>query len=332
MRTLGGFVSMGVLASLMWGSLLAQTPGGKVVELPVAEPARPPQAVPVQFGIIQPADVAAPERDGESDEAGSQQIAEEIRQRLHDPVSITMEQVPLKDALHELLTKRKFDFWLDEAALGEAQKKVDEIEVTCELHHVSARAALERICRPAGLGWVCEDAGIRITSRKNAAETLFHRIYDVTTLLTEPEVKVEETPPQKLSDPVSNRVGGLPRPVNYAQFFGSPTGGVAAKNRGDVLIQLVQGVTGGPPDHPWMEADGEGGSIYLMQTAHMVLLVIRMNEPTHAEIERLLNELTSHQHAAMGEVEEKEEPAAPKDASRKIVRPKVRIVGKRAQR
>lgn len=338
MRRWCGLIVVGGLAMLMWSNLSAQTPGRAVgAGEPVTQSGRRPQVVPVQFGIIQRVAAAASEGEQEGEESGSPQIAEEIRQRLHEPVSITLDLVPLKDALHELLAQRKIDHWIDEVALVEAGKKLEEIAVKCELHNVSIRAALDRICRPAGLGWVCEDSGIHITTRKTAASIRFHRIYDVTPLLPDPEIKVEEVPPQKLSEPVSHPEKGASRSVRPAQFFGQPVsavpdGGVATRNPSDELIELVQGVTGGAPEHPWVEADGEGGAIYLMRTPHMKLLVIRQNESTHGEIERLLNELTSHQHAAMDESESSSEPAAPKEASRKVVRSPVRIVGKRRSR
>ena len=288
-----GILGICLAVSIYWGDLLAETPETKPDSTHAAE-----------------------DHDHEHPTA---QTAEEVRQRLHEPITLKLDKVPLEDALTEILGKRNLDFWYDEEHIKIAR---DTIEVTCNLRNVSIGAALKRILGQAQLGWVCEDTGIRITSAARQMSILFARIYDVRALLEKPVVEVAE--PAKPHQQVQYIC------INPS-LSGSGTSGSEKKlTPEETLIHTIFGATGGPPDSPWMEADGEGGTIHLIQTSHAKLLVIRHNEVTHAEIEHLLNELISHQQ--MGTEEGAAETPAEKTASRNIVRPRVRIVTKHSGR
>lgn len=316
MRRVVGTLGICIAACIMWGNLLAQTP----------------ETTPD----------TKPETEAQQDEQGPPQIAEEVRQRLHEPITLKLDRVPLQDALDEILRKRNFDYWIEEDQLQEESIALDSIEVTCDLKHVSIRAALKRILGQARLGWICEDAGIRITTKSKQITTFSARIYDVHELLETPEVEVTipAMPQQEIQ--FGGGTGAEAKPVEKpVEGATAPHGEVCAGHGGAAtppekltpemtLIRAIQGSVGGPPDAPWMEADGEGGAIYMIQTSRAKLLVVRAHELCHAEVEDLLNDLISHHHAAGDE--EAEAPPAEKNASRKIVQPRVRILAKHRSR
>ncbi|MDB5336265.1 MAG: hypothetical protein JWN70_1884 [Planctomycetaceae bacterium] len=322
MRKVVGILGICIAASVVWGNLLAQTP----------------ETTPE----------TKPDTEAQPDEHAAPQIAEEVRQRLHEPITLKLDAVPLEDALAEILRKRNFEYWFDHEKIKEESVRLETIEVTCDLKNVSIRAALKRILGQAHLGWVCDDSGIQITTKTEQMSTCFARIYDVGDLLESP--KVEVTGPGMPHQEIQfggNRAGEATKPEEKKPDSAKPadaipnmicsTPAAAPSNGGPTidptpegkLMLMIQTATGGPSQAPWMYADGEGGTVNLIQTSHAKLLVIRQNELCHAEIEHLLNELISHQHSG-----EEEAAAAPaeKNASRNIVRPRVRIVAKRKAR
>lgn len=305
MRKLTGILSVCVVGGLMWGSLSAETPETR-------DKGEAPQT-----------------------EQEPAQIAEEIRQRLHDPISLKLDQVPLKQALEEILTKHGIEFWLDAPKLEQMSINVDEIHVTCNLRNVSYRAALKRVLSGSNLAWECEDTGIRITTQTDQDSACFARVYDVADLLKElvvvlhnpttsigPQSKLPAIPTQS-GGGLGALPGGMP-PDSAAK----PAATMAPEY---VLMQAIQELVGGPPHAPWIVADGEGGTIHYIRTANAKLLVIKQNEATHGAIEDLLNDLLSHDR--MGEEGDAEAAPAAKNASRTItVRPRVRMVGRRIVR
>lgn len=315
MRRVVGILGVCLATSMVWGHLHAEAP----------------ETTPE----------SKPETEVIAEEHASPQIAEEVRQRLHEPITLKLDRVPLEDALNEILRKRNIDFWFDNRRIADDSIRLDSVEVTCELKNVSIRGALKRILCDAGLSWMCEDSGIRITSATHQASSCFPRIYDVAVLLEKHEVEVTTTPAMPHQETrfegkeTEGPKGGEARNADALEGRGGGKLVVAVRPAAEkptpesILIKMIQGATGGPPDAPWMEADGEGGSVHLIQTPHAKLLVIRQTELAHAEIENLLNELISHQHA--GEDEGAEETPAEKTASRKIVRPKVRVVAQRGR-
>lgn len=263
----------------------------------------------------------------ESEEQPTAQIAEEVRQKLHEPVTIDLKDVPIREAIELLLGHHKIDFWFDERAIKEIETSLDDVEITCNLHNVSVRSALKRVLTQAQLSWICEDAGVRITSETTSANTTFARIYEIAELLEEPIVEV--VPPRS---PINTTqygggLGGVaPAPLSaedkaHAEFIAKE-----AARPEKVLIRTIQESTGGVPNAPWMESDGEGGSIHLIKTANTKLLVIRQTEQAHGEIEDLLNDLLSHHHHFD---EEESGPATPKTAVRIRTRSPVKVVAKR---
>ena len=305
MRKLTGILGICVAVGLMWGSVTAETPETK-------DKGEAPQT-----------------------EQEPAQIAEEIRQRLHDPISLKLDQVPLKQALEEILTKHGIEFWLDAPKLAEESINVDEIHVTCNLRNVAYRAALKRVLSGSNLAWVCEDAGIRITTQTDQDNTYFARVYDVAELLQEPVIV--------LHNPTTNIGPQSKLPAIPAQFgggSGAPPGGALPPGSEpkpapllppEKLINAIQELVGGSPHGLWAETHGEGGTIHYIRTANAKLLVVKQNEATQGAIEDLLNDLLSHDR--MGEEDDTEAAPAAKNASRTItVRPRVRMVGRRTVR
>lgn len=272
---------------------------------------------------------SSPPAASESEEHPTAQIAEEVRQKLHEPVTLELKDVPVREAVELLLTQQKIDFWFDERALKDLDGSLDEVEVTCNLHNVSVRSAMKRILTQAQLSWICEDAGVRITSEIKAANTTFPRIYEIAELLEEPVVEV--VPPRAAINTTQFGGGGglggdLPAPLPAEDKTRAELMAREAARPENVLMRTIQESTGGVPDAPWMESDGEGGSIHLIKTTHTKLLVVRQTEQAHAEIEDLLNDLLSHHHQFD---EEESAPAAPKTAVRIRTRSPVKVVAKR---
>lgn len=291
--------------------------------------------------VLAQAPAAGSSASAEADEAPVAQIAEEIRQKLHEPVTIDLKDVPLRDAVELLLSQHRVDFWFDERALKENEINLDDVEVTCNLHNVSLRAALKRILTQAQLSWVCEDAGVRITTAEAMQSKTFARIYEISELLEEAEVEVvmpqAATHQTQFGGGVTPNVGnGLEGMVGIGQPLTPEEAKAAAELKAkeasrpeNILIQTIQQATGGVPDAPWLETDGEGGSIHLIKTTNTKLLVIRQTEFAHAEIEDLLNDLLSHHHQYDDEEGEEASATKPKTAVRVIPRKSVRIVTKR---
>ncbi len=323
MRRVVGILGICVAASVVWSSLFAQTP----------------ETTPE----------TKPDAEAQQEEQPGAQIAEEVRQRLHEPITLKLDAVPLEDAVAEILRKRNFEYWFDHEKIKEDSIRLETIEVTCDLKHVSIRAALKRILGQARLGWICDDAGIRITTKADQVGTSFPRIYDVGELLESPKVEVTgpDMPHQEIqfggggAGTITKPTEKAPENVKTPDPAATSEGTVCSLHAGPVaphakltpeanLIHMVQTATGGVPFAPWMDADGEGGTVNLIQTSRAKLLVIRQNELAHAEIENLLNELISHQHT--GEDQDAAEAPAEKNASRNIVRPRVRIVAKHRSR
>lgn len=301
MRKIATILGVGVVVGMMWGSLSAETPE-------------------------KPGKGEAPQTEQEP-----AQIAEEIRQRLQDPISITLDHVPLQDALNEILTEHGIEYWMDAPKLAEDSVNVDEIHVTCNLQNVSYRAALKRVLSGSNLAWVCEDAGVRITTHTDQDHTYFARVYDVADLVKEPVVVLRNQTTDR-----TTAIGPPSRPAQYGGGLGGMPPGSAVKPAAPLapevaLIRAIEESIGGPPHAPWIQSDGEGGAIHFIQTANAKLLVIRQNEATHGQIEDLLNDLLSHER--MGKEEGEEAAVVPKNASRTItVRPRLRMVGRRTLR
>lgn len=68
------------------------------------------------------------------------------------------------------------------------------------------------------------------------------------------------------------------------------------------LVQLIQNSTGGEPDGPWEEVNGEGGVIGLLLVGDTELLTVRQTEAVHQQIEQFLSDA----RAALEEDDEEE--------------------------
>lgn len=281
-------------------------------------PASPPAADSVTTDSAKEESAAVEAADEEpAEEPAAPQIAEGIRQKLRESVTLELREVTVRDAVQQLLGKRKIDFFFDETEIKEAGVATDEVQVSCDLHNVSLRAGLKRILLQARLSWVCDDAGILITTPDIANRTLFARVYDVADLMELATVEVVP-PPSKLQQA---QFGSGPPALLQPGDGGAARAGEAPKvapPQEKVLMEMIQQTTGGPANGPWMEADGEGGGIHFIQTARVKLLVIRQNEDVHAQVEDLLNELISHHNEFSEEPEEGATP--PKNAVRSRVR------------
>lgn len=259
-----------------------------------------------------------------SEDHSAAQIAEEIRQKLHDPISLQLKDVPIRDAIEQLLTKPKVDLWFDQELLSEGT--LDGIEITCNMNNVSIRAALKRILSQAKLSWVCEDTGIRITTAEKAIQSPFARVYDIADLIEEPPT-VEVVVPQGIPGQAAQfGGGGVPPSSPLNDGTGQTHADKTASQPRQKLINLIMQLTGGPPNGPWLDADGEGGSVHVFETTLTKLLVIRQTEQVHADIEDLLNELLSHHHQAD---EDMEAASGPKNAARVKTRSPAKIVVRR---
>lgn len=275
------------------------------------------------------ASVFAAEESPKSGAAQGQQILakipEDFRQKLQEPVDVSFKDLSLMDALKELGQKSGIDFWIDTTTLGEEGLNTDQIKLTLDLKQVAVRGVLKRILNPQKLSWVCDETGIMITTQSVAHSTTFARVYDITELLTKPDEENEDTAdamlkhsasrqtehPQRLVSrritvrPILRQFGGLTTAPDNSAPPASSSGTANpveadTKNSSELAIQnliaTIMVSTGGPPHSHWLESDGEGGSIRIISTTNVKLLVIRQNETVHADIEDLLNELLTHHH------------------------------------
>lgn len=105
-------------------------------------------------------------------------------------------------------------------------------------------------------------------------------------------VSDEGTEPQQpatVDDEVEDSIGG-----DNSRPFGTPgPGGDTGPVNLGATLQSIQRQTGGPPDSPWMNEDGEGGAIGYF--APSLAIVLRQTEETHAEI----SDFFEHQRALL---------------------------------
>src|SRR6185437_10979585 len=67
------------------------------------------------------------------------------------------------------------------------------------------------------------------------------------------------------------------------------------------LLKLVQDNTGGEPDGPWQDVDGEGGTLGLLRLDDADLLVVRTTGAVHREIKALFADMREIRKAAAAE-------------------------------
>ena len=91
------------------------------------------------------------------------------------------------------------------------------------------------------------------------------------------------------------------------------------------LVQLIQDNTGGEPDGPWQDVDGEGGTMGLILLEEADLLVIRQTESVHREIEQLLKDARAVVDEEDTEAEEEPGVATTTAAVEKRLRRRVNI-------
>ena len=187
---------------------------------------------------------------------------EQLRQR----ISLSLDAVPLPQALRQLADKLQTNIVLDEESIRKAGIDMGA-PVTIHVQVPErASAVLKLILQPRRLGYTVEGRSIRVTTPENVETTLYVRVYSVGDLLTP---AVGETSRGK--DQAADANAG-PLPQKPRHDFRS-------------LISLITG-TVEPPS--W---DGVGGAGKVEPFEARSSLVITQTQPVHEQIADLLDEL-----------------------------------------
>lgn len=292
----------------------------------------------IPFGVAQdPPSVPTPkEKLHNPDEPASEAlIAEEVRQRLLQPVTFKCEGASLAEVIaNRIAAPSKLDFYFD-PQVEASGISYGEIVVTGDFRNTSIRSVLHRILAPAKLAYYCDDTGVCITTEQVHNERVFARVYDVSELIPQTRVgnRPDEMPHVPQTSGQSADLGPRPSPVKLVQAEGpnQPPADTAPssvewkdwdqKLTPVAFVAAIKQATGGNASEPWTSEGGKG-TISVLDTGVAKLMVVRQTETIHAEIEDLLSEIFTHHH--MQNKERPRGPFVPKTA--KAVQPKIRTV------
>jgi hypothetical protein len=125
-----------------------------------------------------------------------------------------------------------------------------DVPITLKVSRVTLRSALRLALDPLQLRAVVENEVLMITTASEAVNYRNLVVYDVT----------------DLHEARRNQAGE------------------------SNLLRLIMNSTGGEPDGPWAQVDGEGGEIGLLPVGDTMLLVVRQTDVVHQQIEKLLSD------------------------------------------
>lgn len=275
------------------------------------------------------------------DEPGSEAlIAEEVRQRLLQPVTFKCDGATLPEVIaNRIAAPSKLDFYFD-PQIESSGISYGEIVVSGDFKNTSIRSVLHRILAPAKLAYYCDDTGVCITTEQVHNERVFARVYDVSELIPKkaagdhPDEMEFRIPGPSVVPPTTGRISNPPS-VKLVQTEGAnqPPNDAAPRpvELGDwdqkltpaSFIVAIRQATGGNTSESWT-SEGGRGTISVLDTGLAKLMVVRQNEAVHAEIEDLLSEIFTH-HRMQNRVR----PGGaivPKTANLKAIRPTMRTV------
>lgn len=180
----------------------------------------------------------------------------EIEAALDKPISLSLNEVPLKKLIDQLRDQAETNFVIDQAGLDE-EGVTTETPISIGVNNVSLRSALNLILSPMNLGYVHEDEVIKITSRTRTLGPFDVKTYPVSDLLTPAGDGKEEKDIESTKAPMTL----------------------------DALIELI---TGTIEPNSW---DIVGGQGIIRPNPQTQSLVIRQSQNVHGSIEQLLDTL-----------------------------------------
>ena len=126
-----------------------------------------------------------------------------------------------------------------------------DVPISIDVSRVSLQNALKLMLEPQQLRIVVETGVLKVTTAAEAVNERRIRIFNVSDLLSDPHDLLAA----------------------------------------DRFIEVIQNSTGGEPDGPWLDVDGEGGTMQLFQDRGSRLLVVRQTEAVFEEVEDFLHRL-----------------------------------------
>ncbi|HVW03047.1 MAG TPA: hypothetical protein VHB77_21985 [Planctomycetaceae bacterium] len=188
-----------------------------------------------------------------------------VHEALDQYVSLQFKDLPLRALAEAVAKKCDISIVLNEQSLTDEGVATDT-PITLNVSRVTLRSALKLALDPLQLRAIVDDEVLMITTAADAVNHLNLVVYDVTDL---EELRHKE------------------KERGYSHF-----------------LQAIQDSTGGEPDGPWMDVDGEGGTMSLLKLGDADLLAIRQTEAVHRQIEQFLSDT----RAALEREDEEEEP------------------------
>ncbi|HVW00393.1 MAG TPA: hypothetical protein VHB77_08635, partial [Planctomycetaceae bacterium] len=170
-----------------------------------------------------------------------------VHEALDQYVSLQFKDLPLRALAEAVAKKCDISIVLNEQSLTDEGVATDT-PLTLNIARVTLRSALKLALDPLQLRAIVDDEVLMITTAADAVNHLKLVVYDVTDL-------------EELRHKDKER--------GYSNF-----------------LQAIQDSTGGEPDGPWMDVDGEGGTMSLLKLGDADLLAIRQTEAVHRQIEQ----------------------------------------------
>jgi hypothetical protein len=174
-----------------------------------------------------------------------------VHETLDQYVSLQFKDLPLRALADAVAKKCDISVVIDAQALTDEGVAIDT-PITLNVARVTLRSALKLALDPLQLRAIVDDEVLMITTAADAVNHLNLVVYDVTDL---EELRHKE------------------KERGYSNF-----------------LQAIQDSTGGEPDGPWMDVDGEGGTMSLLKLGDADLLAIRQTEAVHRQIEQFLSD------------------------------------------
>lgn len=190
-----------------------------------------------------------------------------LREALKKPVTISFDDVPLKEAIKRLEEKTGVPIWIDRDSLLEEGYRDDEPAVSLAAQEITVHQAFHQMLEPKGLDYIVEDEVIKILTIINSGERMEIQYFEVADLL-----KWEE----------EHRYERRALSSSY----------VSTHRPHDWLCDLIEQETSGP----WVDVDGTGGTVEV----HGTVLTVWQTQGVQNEIPAILKMLRLFTEGTLG--------------------------------
>lgn len=211
----------------------------------------------------------------------------QILKALSQRIKFECTDMPLDEAVKEVCQKMRCDFLFDTTHMSDEGISTD-VTVTLKIGDLTAWQTLHFLLEPLMLTWVANDGVLEITTTAHASELLVTRVYDIHNLcrLLEPLAReLLAQPPRGKAHPMrggAGMMGGMGGGgMGGGGFFSVPHAAVSTgvfaqfggmgvqPNQGPVMTRSIESIIAAMIVNcttlPWLEREGEGGSIQLGQ-------------------------------------------------------------------